>query len=487
MEEVFVRLNDEISDFKRYFNNNNRCILSAPYGEGKSVFLNEFIQSQVEEYDFITVYPTNYQICENRDILEYIKRDILFGLIALDETILKGFDSTKVGVIKKAIFDCKEDVVGCIPDINASVCGMGVTLSPSKIINTLSQIWESCSKHASVDGNPYKKYLVSFDNERGGIYELDAITNLICSIVNARQETGRKVVLVIEDLDRIDPGQIFRILNVLSAHMTFSNGYDDGSKNKFNFDKILLLCDYSNIQKIYHHLYGDETDFNGYISKFSSIGPYDYSVRQKMTKHIGSIIDVFVKDPIVSNVLAEEIILSTQADGGALTENLRNVKDRIKFASSQFEIANVSVKVKKEHLAYMGNKDQAKSTFDELYVTTDKPLLVFMAICKTFALNSRDIMEKVIKTPKGYDSVNHIAELCGLIMIPFIPHLQPVLDYDFTFRLNGVGASRGNELRVSGDGEILEIVKQPYSNDILNYIKSEDMLDTISKFEQYLY
>lgn len=487
MEEVIVRLDEEISDFKRYFNNNNRCVLSAPYGEGKSVFLNEFVQSQVEEYDFITVYPTNYQICENRDILEYIKRDILFGLIALDETILNGFDSTKLGVIKKTILESKEDLIGSIPDINASVCGVGVTLSPGKIINTLSQIWESCSKHSSVEGNPYKEYLVSFNDERGGIYELDAITNLICSIVNARQETGRKMVLVIEDLDRIDPGQIFRILNVLSAHMTYSNGYDDGRKNKFNFDKILLLCDYNNIKKIYHHLYGDETDFNGYISKFSSVGPYDYSIRKKMAKHIGSIIDVFVKDTLISNVLAEEIILSTHADDGAIVENLRNIKERIKFASSQFEIATIPVKVKKEHLAYMENKDQAKSTFNELYVTTDKPLLVFMAICKAFALSSRDVMEKVMKTPRAYDSVNHIAELCGLIMIPVIPHLQPVLDYDFTFRLNGAGASRGNELILSSDGEILEMVKQqPYSNDILNY-KSEEMLDSIAKFEQYLY
>lgn len=101
-----------------------------------------------------------------------------------------------------------------------------------------------------------KEYLLSFDNEKGGIYELDAVTNLICSLVQTRQEGGRKMVLVVEDLDRIDPGHIFRILNVLSAHMTYINGYDDGTKNKFNFDKVLLLCDYANIEKIYHHLYG---------------------------------------------------------------------------------------------------------------------------------------------------------------------------------------------------------------------------------------
>ena len=82
MEDIFAPLDEEITSFERYFSENNRCILSAPFGEGKSYFLNEFIKSQTDEYDFITIYPTNYQICDNRDILEYIKRDILFGLIA---------------------------------------------------------------------------------------------------------------------------------------------------------------------------------------------------------------------------------------------------------------------------------------------------------------------------------------------------------------------------------------------------------------------
>ena len=55
MEDIFAPLDEEITSFKRYFSENNRCILSAPYGEGKSYFLNEFIKSQVDEYDFITI------------------------------------------------------------------------------------------------------------------------------------------------------------------------------------------------------------------------------------------------------------------------------------------------------------------------------------------------------------------------------------------------------------------------------------------------
>ena len=55
MVTIFAPLDEEITSFKRYFSENNRCILSAPYGEGKSYFLNEFIKSQVDEYDFSVI------------------------------------------------------------------------------------------------------------------------------------------------------------------------------------------------------------------------------------------------------------------------------------------------------------------------------------------------------------------------------------------------------------------------------------------------
>ena len=487
MEDIFAPLDEEINSFKRYFRENDRCILSAPFGEGKSYFLNEFIKSEVEEYDFIIIYPTNYQICDNRDILEYIKRDILFGLIALDDTLIDGLDATKLGIIRKAILESKKDISECIPDINASVCGVELTFSPGKVVNTLLKIWESCEKLSDAHGNPYKEYLLSFSTEKGGIYELDAVTNLICSLVQARKENDRKVVLVVEDLDRIDPGHIFRILNILSAHMAYTNGYDDGTKNKFNFNKILLLCDFKNVEKIYHHMYGEKTDFKGYISKFSAVCPFEYSIRDKIAKHIGCLIDEYVKDSVVSNTLAMEIVTNAESLIDELPENIRSMKDRVHFAAKQYRRNKISVRVKKEHLIAMANMEQARSCFDELYITTAKPLLAFMAICKTFSLNSRKILEMVVNLPRQYNEIDHVRELCGLPMIPLIPTLQPVLDYNLIFRLKGVGSSQGNELRLSSDGEILEVMKLPYGNNLFDYVKIEDMLDKVSEFEKYLY
>ena len=486
MEDIFAPLDEEIASFKRYFSSNNRCILSAPFGEGKSFFLNQFIISQVDEYDFITIYPTNYQICDNRDILEYIKRDILFGLIGLDETIIDRFDVNKLGILRKAILESKDSLVECIPDINASVCGIEVAFSPSNVVNTLLKIWESCEKLSADHGNPYKEYLKSFNKEKGGIYELDAVTNLICSLVKERkesQENARKTVLVVEDLDRIDPAHIFRILNVLSAHMTYTNGYDDGAKNKFNFDKILLLCDFMNIEKIYHHLYGEKTDFKGYISKFSAVCPFEYSIRDKIVKHVGCLINRYVKESIVSNVLAEEIVSKTVIDGNVL-DNIRNIKERIVFAADQFIVTQITVEVQKEHLTYTNLWDQAEKTLDKLYVTTDKPLMAFLSISKAFSVSAGDVLRKVYDMPRGYDDANHIEELCGLLMIPILPALRPILDYKMKYRL---GWTEGYELVLSSDGEILGMSHEVYEKNPFDYVGMDDILKNISFFDEYLF
>lgn len=57
---------------------------------------------------------------------------------------------------------------------------------------------------------------------KSDIYENDIITTIIRkTIKNFKERTNKEVVLVIEDLDRIDPAHLFRILNVFSAHIDY--------------------------------------------------------------------------------------------------------------------------------------------------------------------------------------------------------------------------------------------------------------------------
>lgn len=82
-----IDISHKISDFKQVFEKESRMIFSAKFGDGKSYFLHEFINSydsRRNDFYFITLHPVNYVVEDNKDIIEYIKRDILFQLIKDD-------------------------------------------------------------------------------------------------------------------------------------------------------------------------------------------------------------------------------------------------------------------------------------------------------------------------------------------------------------------------------------------------------------------
>ena len=77
--------------------------------------------------------------------------------------------------------------------------------------------------------------------------EEDIITKVIKDNI---KKCGKKVVLVFEDMDRIDPAHLFRIMNVLSAQIDYP--YRLGMPtdesligNKFDVDNVVMVLDYS--------------------------------------------------------------------------------------------------------------------------------------------------------------------------------------------------------------------------------------------------
>ena len=75
-----IDISKNIQDFKQIYEKESRIIFSAKFGDGKSYFLNEFMKSYDEkknDYYFITLHPVNYVVEGTRDVMEYIKRDIL--------------------------------------------------------------------------------------------------------------------------------------------------------------------------------------------------------------------------------------------------------------------------------------------------------------------------------------------------------------------------------------------------------------------------
>lgn len=278
-----IDVSEKVKDLVQYLESTDRIILSARFGDGKTHLLNALRNDETanKEYEFFTIYPVNYSVAPNEDVFEYIKRDIIVQLN--NQELLNNIDL-------EAIFDSLinfEDVVSIISFILSFI--PGGTLY-NKIFDRFCKIKERYEqkKHTA------DKYLSTFAKQKGSIYEEDGYTKLIRETIkwmgedhemNGPAWKGKKPVLIIEDLDRLDPKHLFRILNVISAHME-DRHTPDKVGNKFGFHSIVLVMDYDVTKHIFHHFYGDGACYEGYMSKFLSREPFRYSIQQEMVKEI---------------------------------------------------------------------------------------------------------------------------------------------------------------------------------------------------------
>lgn len=259
--------------------NNHRIIFSGGFGTGKTYFLDKFFQDH-EKYEAIHIYPVNYSVASNEDIFELIKYDIFFKLLE------KGLEFEKVEIEKGTFlpFFLNNHATEIIPFLLGVIPKVGASLKD--IANGLIELnkkFEKEFKEANItEQDKIISYLSGFKDKKG-INEEDFYTQLICSLVNQLKENGKETVLIVDDLDRIDPEHIFRIMNILSAHVDLKK---DTDQNKFDFNKIILVCDIENIRKIFANRYGADVDFSGYIDKFYSRSIFYYDLSPEMVKSV---------------------------------------------------------------------------------------------------------------------------------------------------------------------------------------------------------
>jgi hypothetical protein len=165
--------------------------------------------------------------------------------------------------------------------------------------------------------------------------ECDAITQIIREAIEKwKKKNNKRIVLVFEDMDRIDPAHLFRILNVLSAHMDYC--YKDGLAadeslvgNKFGVDNVVMVLDYENLKSIFHHFYGEYTCFTGYINKFASSGYFRYSFSGQRNQFIYEEIKRITKLPTecIKNILKEDWLNSREMR--RIVDAMRDVESQI--------------------------------------------------------------------------------------------------------------------------------------------------------------
>lgn len=291
-----IPIDDKIQEFGHHLKSHPRAIVSARFGDGKTYFLSKFIEHFQDNFRVITIHPINYQVLENKDIFELIKRDVLFQITVnnmLDESIIVDDKTAFSFYIQNNFMSVAESVFLYLNQINASpktTKSVLAALGVNKLYKKLTQkVLDTKKKYKTEEA--LEEF---FDKtEQITILEEDVITKIIQDSIDSykKKNPNQRIVLLIEDMDRLDPAHLFRILNVFSAHLDTDEKYFiqkdiDCFYNKFRFDNVVFVMDYDNTEKIFTHFYGHDTNFEGYIQKFASKGIFRYSLKEEQCKYI---------------------------------------------------------------------------------------------------------------------------------------------------------------------------------------------------------
>lgn len=182
-----------ISQFDEHLKGNGRTIFSAHFGDGKTWFLNKFIEARSAKYEFIVLYPVNYQISPNEAIMEYIKRDILFQLIIKgklrpgieipDSVLFHWYISQKSGSLLNDVLS----VISSLPMVDSKWQAAVATLLTiskeiSDKINSFGRFKREIENED--DFNKAAGIIEKLSCGAGNIYELDMVSYLIIETLN---------------------------------------------------------------------------------------------------------------------------------------------------------------------------------------------------------------------------------------------------------------------------------------------------------------
>jgi len=318
---------------------NNRIIFSGIFGIGKTTFLRNYFKKDNNSIA-LHLFPVNYSVASNKDIFELIKYDILYQIL-LHKPDLEALDVSKMDIISYLDWDNVYEIVK--PFIKAiPTLGKSVTNILEATENMLNALESKRIKLTIDEPKLLSDFISNLENKVGGIYENDLYTGLINSLISQlKTKEGKEVVLVIDDLDRIDPEHIFRILNVFAAH--FDSDEYRNSDNKFGVDKVILSCDVNNIRNIFHHKYGAKVDFNGYVNKFCSRKVFDFDIRTGIADSLNEILFTIENDliryPQYSINFQVGFLLSSLSNSSTI-----NLRSLLKYELKSFEFSSYSLR-----------------------------------------------------------------------------------------------------------------------------------------------
>lgn len=272
---------------------NGRILFTGKFGSGKSTFLSEYFESRKNKFITFKLYPVEYSTSNSEDIFELIKFDLIYQLMVCHQNAL-ALQNADYSPILKFQFDFVKEL-----KFGPSFFKTLSLIDPTGKIKALSEYWDYIAEqydqfkeeHHSEEDNIWQ-FIFKQGEKIGSPRERDyfsiLVTELIQRVKNIstpkpaqldKPEDAIETVLIVDDIDRLDPDQIFRLFNIFSL-----NFGKDPIQNKFGFDRVVFVCDIANIREIYKHKYGKRVDFEGYIDKFYSVSPYKFNTNQFLSK-----------------------------------------------------------------------------------------------------------------------------------------------------------------------------------------------------------
>ena len=341
-KKICIDISKETERFEQHIQvpNNNHIIFSGIFGIGKTYFIEKFFEQNIKKYNAIKISPVNYVVSQNEDIMEYIKYDIAFELLAKEID----FEKIDYSIFDTLPFFIKDNFLEVISLLASNASEIGKTISSViKSLINLKDKYDKFHKASCVDQEKeIIQYLKELSNKKGSIFEENRITLLIEELTNQLKHENKETVLVIDDLDRLDPEHIFRILNVFACHFD----HHKSGKLKFGFDKIILVCDIDNLRNIFHNKYGTNVDFTGYIDKFFSIEIFNFDNKESIINCLTDIFQSIKTSGSNSNYynLADENFyfrhLLNKILESIVNQNLINLRSLLKFTNKEVLLEN---------------------------------------------------------------------------------------------------------------------------------------------------
>lgn len=352
-DDNYIPVDDAMQRFEDHLLSHDRVVLSAKFGDGKTFFLNKFKEKCMMDaespFEFITLYPVNYQVLGNKDIFELIKHDVLLQILQADIIDVNYEVTDRMAFefyIQSHFCTVGESFFEMLKSCGADDMVTKGFLAAFKSVNWLKSLKDKVGefKKKEVDQTAFlDDYLSTFDEN--SVYENDIITKIIRDNIKTYQEkNGKRVVLVIEDMDRLDPAHLFRIMNVFSAHMDY--GYRsllpiDNTLvgNKFGVSNVVFVMHEKNTEALFHHFYGECADYEGYMSKFYNKDIFRFSLAEEKEKYALALISD-------ETGLGEERIKEYFDNGFLITKTMRQIIFALDKVEEQFQALRVKENIR---------------------------------------------------------------------------------------------------------------------------------------------